>query len=141
MDKTREIRTVPAAKGEGRGLVPSAALLWGLQFAFLNPALALLRVALFDATPADVGWVLAVYNASGFVASLLVPAHADRTGDYLRPLLAGGALTLGLAGLLASTTSLPVAVVGLIALGGPAGVGSSLLLRTSSMRGHAPPTS
>jgi SET family sugar efflux transporter-like MFS transporter len=123
---------------QGRGLVPSAALLWGLQFAFLNPALALLLVALFDATPADVGWVLAVYNASGFVASLLVPAYADRTGDYLRPLLACGALTLALTGLLASTTSLPVAVVGLIALGGPAGVGSSLLFAHLKHAGARP---
>ncbi|UKA61262.1 MFS transporter [Arthrobacter sp. FW306-04-A] len=110
-----------------RLLVPSAALLWGLQFAFLNPALALLLVALFDATPAQVGWVLAVYNAGGFVASLLVPAYADRAKDYLRPLLACGILTLALSALLAVSTSLPLAVVGLIVLGGPAGVGSSLL--------------
>ena len=34
---------VPKVK---RLLIPSAALLWGLQFAFLNPALALLLVAL-----------------------------------------------------------------------------------------------
>jgi hypothetical protein len=54
---------VPKVK---RLLIPSAALLWGLQFAFLNPALALLLVALFDATAAEVGWVLAVYNGSGF---------------------------------------------------------------------------
>jgi SET family sugar efflux transporter-like MFS transporter len=60
-----------------RLLVPSAALLWGLQFAFLNPALALLLVTLFDATPDQVGTVLAVYNASGFVASLVLPAYAD----------------------------------------------------------------
>ena len=110
-----------------RLLVPSAALLWGLQFAFLNPALALLLVALFNATPAEVGWVLAVYNASGFVASLLVPAYADRANDYLRPMLACGVLTLALSALLAVSTSLPLAVVGLIVLGGPAGVGSSLL--------------
>ncbi|UKA57160.1 MFS transporter [Arthrobacter sp. FW306-2-2C-D06B] len=110
-----------------RLLVPSAALLWGLQFAFLNPALALLLVALFDATPAEVGWVLAVYNASGFVASLVVPAYADRANDYLRPMLACGVLTLALSALLAVSTSLPIAVVGLIVLGGPAGVGSSLL--------------
>ncbi|MCX2746974.1 MFS transporter [Arthrobacter sp. MI7-26] len=110
-----------------RLLVPSAALLWGLQFAFLNPALALLLVALFDATPAEVGWILAVYNAGGFVASLLVPAYADRAKDYLRPLLACGILTLALSALLAVSTSLPLAVVGLIVLGGPAGVGSSLL--------------
>jgi SET family sugar efflux transporter-like MFS transporter len=89
-----------------RLLVPSAALLWGLQFAFLNPALALLLVALFDATPAEVGWVLVVYNASGFVASLVLPAYADRTADYLRPMLACALLTLALAALLAVTTSL-----------------------------------
>lgn len=110
-----------------RLLVSSAALLWGLQFAFLNPALALLLVALYDATPADVGWVLAVYNAGGFVAALLVPAYADRMNNYLRPLLVCAGLTLVLTGVLAGTTSLPVAVVGLIALGGPAGVGVSLL--------------
>ena len=40
-------------------------MLWGLQFAFLNPALALLLVALFHATAGQVGWVLAVYNVSG----------------------------------------------------------------------------
>jgi SET family sugar efflux transporter-like MFS transporter len=110
-----------------RLLIPSAALLWGLQFAFLNPALALLLVTLFDATPGQVGTVLAVYNASGFVASLALPAYADRTRDYLRVMLVCGLLTLALAGLLAVTMSLPVAVVGLVALGGPAGVGSSLL--------------
>jgi hypothetical protein len=42
--------------GVRRLLVPSAALLWGLQFAFLNPALALLLVALFDASAREVGF-------------------------------------------------------------------------------------
>jgi MFS transporter, SET family, sugar efflux transporter len=56
-----------------RLLVPSAALLWGLQIAFLIPTLALILVTLNDASTAEVGWVLTVYNASGFVASLLVP--------------------------------------------------------------------
>jgi MFS family permease len=83
-----------------RLLIPSAALLWGLQFAFLNPALALLLVALFDATAAEVGWVLAVYNGSGFIASLVLPSYADRKGNYLWPLLACGVLTLALAVLL-----------------------------------------
>jgi SET family sugar efflux transporter-like MFS transporter len=110
-----------------RLLIPSAALLWGLQFAFLNPAIALLLVALFGATAAQVGWVLAVYNVSGFVASLLLPGWADRRQDYLRPMLGCGLLTLGLAVLLASTSSLPVAVVALVVFGGPAGVGISLL--------------
>src|SRR5215216_4805466 len=90
-----------------RLLIPSAALLWGLQFAFLNPALALLLVVLFDATAAEVGWVLAVYNGSGFVASLVLPAYADRKGNYLWPLLACGLLTLALAVLLYATTSSP----------------------------------
>ena len=108
-------------------LVPSTALLWGLQYAFLNPALALILIALFDATTAQVGWSLALYNVSGLVASLLIPARADRSGEYLRPMLVSGALTIALAALLALTTSLPVAVAGLIVLGGPAGVGSTLL--------------
>ena len=121
-----------------RLLVPSAALLWGLQFAFLNPALALLLVALFDATAGEVGWVLAVYNASGFVASLVLPAYADRNEDYLRPMLACGLLTLALALLLALTTSLPIALIGLLVLGGPAGVGSSLLFAHLKYSGATP---
>lgn len=110
-----------------RFLVPSAALLWGLQFAFLNPALALILVALYNATPAQVGWVLAIYNASGFIASLIVPGYADRRHAYLRVMLACGVLTLLLAALLAVTSNLPLVVVGLVVFGGPAGVGSSLL--------------
>ena len=110
-----------------RFLVPSAALLWGLQFALFNPILAVLLVSVFDATAAQVGGALAVYNASGFVASLVLPVHADRRHDYVRPMLACAVLTLALAGLLAGTTSLPVAVCALAALGGPAGVGNSLL--------------
>jgi MFS transporter, SET family, sugar efflux transporter len=110
-----------------RLLVPSSALLWGFQFAFLTPTMALILVTLFDATPAEVGWVLAVYNASGFIAALVLPTYADRKGDYLRPMFACGLLTLALVALLLLSTSLPVAVIGLVVLGGPAGVGSSLL--------------
>ena len=120
-----------------RLLVPAGALFWGLQFAFLNPALGLLLVSLYGAGPAEVGWVLAVYNASGFVASLALPWYADRKHDYLRPLLACGVLTLALAALLGATTSLGVAVIGLVVLGGPAGVGTTLLyahLRHSGAR-------
>jgi MFS transporter, SET family, sugar efflux transporter len=126
---------VPKVK---RLLIPSAALLWGLQFAFLNPALALLLVALFDATAAEVGWVLAVYNGSGFVASLVLPSYADRKGNYLWPLLACGVLTLALAVLLSVTTSFPIAVIGLLVLGGPAGVGSSLLFAYLKYSGASP---
>ncbi|MBB2946324.1 SET family sugar efflux transporter-like MFS transporter [Actinoplanes lutulentus] len=110
-----------------RLLVPSAALLWGLQFALLNPVLAVLLVGVFDATAAQVGGALAVYNASGFAASLLLPGYADRRQEYVRPMLACAILTLALAGALALTTSLPVAVCALVVLGGPAGVGTSLL--------------
>jgi MFS transporter, SET family, sugar efflux transporter len=110
-----------------RLLVPSAALLWGLQLAFLSPSLALVLVTLFDATTAEVGWVLSIYNLSGFLAALALPAYADRKGDYLRPMLACGVLTVALALVLAFATSLPIAVIGLVVLGGPAGVGSSLL--------------
>ena len=42
-------------------------------------------------------------------------------------MFACGLLTLALAALLVLSTSLPVAVIGLVVLGGPAGVGSSLL--------------
>jgi MFS transporter, SET family, sugar efflux transporter len=130
MDHRDDIRGFLApvtAPKQTRLLIPSSALLWGLQFAFLNPVLALLLSRLFDASPADVGWVLAVYNASGFFASVVVPAYADRRHDYLRPMLACGVLTLALAGVLAVATSLPFAVIALIVLGGPAGVGSSML--------------
>ncbi|WP_205705806.1 MFS transporter [Kineococcus indalonis] len=110
-----------------RLLIPSAALLWGLQIAFLNPALALLLVALYGASAGQVGVVLAVYNAGGLIASLLVPAHADRRGEYLRPLLGCSVLTIALSAALALATSLPLAVVALVVLGGPAGVGTTLL--------------
>lgn len=121
-----------------RLLMPSAALLWGLQFSFLNPALALLLVALYDATPAQIGWTLAVYNGGGFLAALVVPAYADRTDDYLRPMLGCGLLTLALTGVLALTSSLPIAVLALLVLGGPAGVGSSLLFAHLRRSGAGP---
>jgi SET family sugar efflux transporter-like MFS transporter len=98
-----------------------------LQFSLLNPALALLLVALLDATPAEIGWVLAVYNTGGFLASLVIPAYADRRREYLRPLLVCALLTVALAGVLALATTLPVAVIALVVLGGPAGVGVTLL--------------
>ena len=120
-----------------RLLVPSSALLWGLQLAFLSPALALILTDLYGATASEVGWVLAVYNASGFVASLLMPAYADKKHDYLGPMLVCGALTVLLAVGLALATSLPIATIVLVVIGGPAGVGSSLLyahLRHSGAR-------
>lgn len=121
-----------------RLLVSCAALLWGLQFAFLNPALALLLVALFHASAGAVGGLLALYNVSGLAAAIVLPAYADRHGDYLRPLLFCGLLTLALVALLALTTSLAVALVGLLVLGGPAGVGSALLFAHLKDAGATP---
>ena len=120
-----------------RLLVPTSALMWGLQMAFLSPALALILVNLYGATTAEVGWVLSIYNASGFVASLVLPAYADRRGQYLRLMLVCGALTALLAAVLAAATTLPVAAIALVVIGGPAGVGSSMLfahLRHSGAR-------
>jgi SET family sugar efflux transporter-like MFS transporter len=104
-----------------------SALLWGTQFAFLTPSIGIILVALYDATPGQVGWALTVYNISGFISTLVVPSHADRRGDYLRPLLWCGGLTIALASALALVTTLPLAVLALVALGGPAGVGIGLL--------------
>jgi SET family sugar efflux transporter-like MFS transporter len=101
--------------------------MWGLQGAFLSPVLSLILVSLYGATPAEVGWVLAVYNAGGFVAALVVPRYADRTRRYLPVLLVCGALTLALAVALGVATTLPLVTVALVVIGGPAGVGSSLL--------------
>ncbi len=121
-----------------RFLIPSAALLWGLQFAFLSPTLALILVTLFDATAGEVGWVLAIYNISGFVATLILPSYADRKDDYLRPMLACGLLTLALAVALGITSSLPIAVVALVVFGGPATVGVSLLFAYLRYSGASP---
>ncbi|MGC3994836.1 MAG: MFS transporter [Propionicimonas sp.] len=110
-----------------RPLVPLTALLWGLQFAFLSPALALILVGVYGATPGEVGWVLAIYNASGFVFSLVLPGWADRRGQYLLGLMACALLTVALAIALAVATNLAVATVALVVLGGPAGVGGALL--------------
>ena len=117
-------------------LVPTSALMWGLQLAFLSPALALILVNLYGATTAEVGWVLGIYNASGFVASLLLPAYADRKRDYLG-LMRVCAPTPLLAVVLAIATTLPAAAIALVVIGGPAGVGSSMLfahLRHSGAR-------
>lgn len=121
-----------------RAAVPSAAFLWGLQFAFLNPALALLLVTQFGATSSQVGWALAAFNASGFVASLVIPAWADRKQDYLRPMIVSGLLTLALVTALWVTTQIPVAIIALVVLGGPASVGSTLLFAHVRHSGAGP---
>lgn len=110
-----------------RPLLPLTSLLWGLQFSFLSPTLALVLVSLYDATAGEVGVTLALYNAAGFVVSLVVPAWADRRREYLWPLLAASVLTVLLAISLAVATSLPWATVALVVVGAPAGVGVSLI--------------
>jgi SET family sugar efflux transporter-like MFS transporter len=110
-----------------RLLVPSAALLWGLHSSLLSPALALILATLYDASTADIGWALAIYNAGGFVASIVLPAWADRRRTYLRMLMAAGVLTIALAAALAAVSTLPPATVALVVLGGPAGLGTTML--------------
>lgn len=127
----------PAAPG--RLLLPASALLWGLQFAFLNPAIGIILVTLYDATPAEVGLSLAAYNVSGFVSTLVVPTRADRSGDYLVPMLWCGALTVALTSALALSTTLAPAVLALVALGGPAGVGIGLLFAHQRSAGASVP--
>ena len=119
-DATRRVLTP-------RLLVPSAALLWGLHSSLLSPALALILDTLYDASTADIGWTLAIYNAGGFVASLVLPAWADRRRTYLPMLMAAGALTIALAAALAAVSTLPWATVALVVFGGPAGLGTTML--------------
>lgn len=121
-----------------RVLWPVSAWFWALQFAVLNPLLAVLLVSLYGATAAEVGLALGAYNVGGFIASLLIPAAADRNRDYLRPLLVSGICGLAMVGVLAATASLPVAVIALVLLGGPPGVGSSLLFAQLRHSGASP---
>lgn len=69
---------------QGRVLWPVASWFWALQFAVLNPLLAVLLVTLYGATPSQVGWVLGLYNLGGFIASLVIPTLADRSGESPR---------------------------------------------------------
>ncbi|MFH8253071.1 MFS transporter [Microbacterium sp. B2969] len=138
MSATRDDNTRREPSRGARVSVQTAAFTWGLQFAFLNPALALLLSTQLHATDAQVGLALALYNASGFVASLIIPGWADRRRTYLNWMLVCGFLTLALAGVLAVSGSLSVAIVALIVLGGPAGVGSSLFFAHLRSAGFGP---
>ena len=110
-----------------RLLVPSAALLWGLHSSLLSPALALILATLYDASTADIGWSLAIYNTGGFIASIVLPAWTDRRRTYLPMLMAAAVLTIALAVALAAVSTLPLATVALVVLGGPAGLGTTML--------------
>jgi SET family sugar efflux transporter-like MFS transporter len=111
-----------------------AAGVWGLQFGFLNPILALALANLLHANNTQVGIALALYNASGFVGSLIVPAWADRKGNYLSWMLVSGVATLALAGVLLLSGNLLVAIIGMVIVGGPSGLGISLFF--AHMRAH-----
>lgn len=119
----------PAADTGDRGsiLVSSVAFLWGLQFSFFGPTLALLLVALYNATPGQVGTVLMVYNAFGFAAAIVLPAWADRHRSYLKLTVLSGVLTVALVVALALSSSLLVAAIALVVLGSPAGVGVTMM--------------
>ncbi len=121
-----------------RILIPTSALLWGTQFAFLNPAIGIILVSLYGASAAEVGLALTAYNVSGFVSTLVVPTRADRRGDYLRPLLWCGGFTIALVTALALSTTLPLAVLALVALGGPAGVAIGLIFAYQRHTGDSP---
>src|SRR6202012_4865261 len=97
-----------------------------------------LLVTLYDANPAQVGLILGAYNAGGFIASLVIPAASDRRGDYLRPLLICGICGVGMVIVLALTTSILFALLALVLLGGPPGVGSTLLFAQLRHDGASP---
>nr|WP_255719860.1 MFS transporter [Brachybacterium sp. ACRRE] len=124
--------------GVSRCLIPASALVGGLQLALLNPVIALLLSALFGADPGQVGLVLAIMNASGFLAALVIPAWADRRRDYAGPMILCAALTLATVLSLAATTSLTVAGIVLVVLAGPAGVWSGMLFALQRSEGSSP---
>jgi MFS transporter, SET family, sugar efflux transporter len=127
-----------ASAPSDRVLWPVSAWFWALQFSVLNPLLAVLLVSLYGATATEVGLALGAYNVGGFVASLLIPAAADRNRDYLRPLLISAVCGLVMVGVLVATTSLPIAILTLVLLGGPPGVGSTLLFAQLRHTGGSP---
>ena len=121
-----------------RLLLPLSALLWGTQFAFLTPAIGIILAALYDADATQIGVALAAYNSSAFIATLVVPTRADRKGDYLRPLLWCGGFTIALVTALALAPTLELAVLSLVALGGPAGVAIGLIFAHQRHTGATP---
>lgn len=110
-----------------KAIVWAIAALWGLQFAFLNPALALLLVSLYGASTGQVAVVLLIYNAACLVTAWLIPRWADRRGNYVLPMVGCAVFTVALSVVLILTDVLPIAIAGLVMLGAPAAVGMPLL--------------
>jgi MFS transporter, SET family, sugar efflux transporter len=95
--------------------------------AFLGPALAMILVTLHAATDAQVGLILTANYAGGFLAGLVLPAWADRPGDFVRPMIGAALCSLTLAVVLALAGSLLAAAVALVVLGAPASVGGTMM--------------
>jgi SET family sugar efflux transporter-like MFS transporter len=110
-----------------RVIVRTIAFLWGMQFAFLSPALALLLVTLFGASTGQVAAVLVIYNGASLVAAWALPRWADRRSDYVRPMFGCAVFTVALSVVLIFAESLWAGVIGLVLLGAPAAVGTPLL--------------
>lgn len=121
-----------------RALIPLAALLWGLQFSFLGPSLAMILTQLFDADQAQLGTVFAIYNTAGFVFALVIPAAADRGRQYLKPLVGCALLTIAMVATLLLVHDIWLALIGLVLLGAPASVGLSLLFAQMRYTGSTP---
>lgn len=117
-------------------VVATAALGWSLQFALFNPALALTLAGRFDATGAQIGLALAIYNGSGFVSALLIPMVADRRANYLTPIMWGGLASIPLMAILGLADHFATAAAALLVLGGPASIGVPLLFAHMRAAGH-----
>lgn len=118
------------ASGQSAIRAPAATLsvfAWGLQFALFNPAIALVLSHRFEADDGQIGLALLAYNASGFVSTLIIPALADRRGRYAGTVLWAGGLSLVLLLLLALAPTFAFAAIGLLLVGGPTSVSSSML--------------
>lgn len=103
-----------------------AAFLWGTQYSIVVPAIGFLLATLYDAPPGQVGWMISLYSAAGFVATLVIPGWADRRATYVRWMQVAAACSAIMAALMWVSSSVWVGLVALLLFGAPAGVGNSL---------------
>lgn len=111
---------------------------WSLQFALLNPVLAVLLTTVFGASGSEAGVVLAISNAAGLVASTVIPAAADRHGKYVTGMVCSALCGIAFVGVLLATESLVVAAASMALLGAPTSVGATLLFAQLRHVGAAP---